>query len=341
MKKCYNCGIELPDDCLFCTECGKPISQDNVCPYCGASVNEGDVFCQNCGKCLYENPRSELIAYEGEQVESVFKKYIPYVFGGVLLLGIIGYFTFNELKSRNDAQSAIADTVTVDSYKAKEIIPITKEKLEKILSPLVCEFDYDLTLQKVNKLFTEGYKTYYNRACEKADKEGQERPRIWWQFSDSDPETFTIDKLEMTASDKAKALVKLSSDYYEGRFEVLLNNENGDWLIDKITELGTEYLQVAETTESENIDDVDSQNLDWLQGHWVYEQGSYKGHFIIQGDKITQYSSMNPERETSTFRIEGDELLSRIANGLDLTVKIDFANHTIDYGDGCWMHKVE
>ena len=92
-----------------------------------------------------------------------------------------------------------------------------------------------------------------------------------------------------------------------------------------------------ETTNS----DVDSQNLDWLQGHWVYEQGSYKGHFIIQGDKITQYSSMNPERETSTFRIEGDELLSRIANGLDLTVKIDFANHTIDYGDGCWMHKVE
>ena len=85
----------------------------------------------------------------------------------------------------------------------------------------------------------------------------------------------------------------------------------------------------------------ENNDLDWLQGHWVYEQGNYKGHFIIQGDKITQYSSMNPERETSTFRIEGDEILSRIANGVNLTVKIDFANHTIDYGDGCWMHKVE
>ena len=56
---------------------------------------------------------------------------------------------------------------------------------------------------------------------------------------------------------------------------------------------------------------------------------------------ITQYSSMNPERETSTFRIEGDEIVSRIANGVNLTIKIDFANHTIDYGDGNWMYKVE
>ena len=28
--------------------------------------------------------------------------------------------------------------------------------------------------------------------------------------------------------------------------------------------------------------DDEPQNLDWLQGHWVYVQGNYKGHFIIQ-----------------------------------------------------------
>lgn len=334
MKQCPNCGAQIADDSRFCTECGNPIPQGYICPHCGVSVNEGDIFCQNCGKSL-----NEATLHVEEVSNSGFKKYLPYILGTIVFLGIVGFFSSNSSNVNNDF--VIADSVAVDSVATNVATPISNEMFESMLTQLIGYMDADLAMKRVNKLFTEGYKTYYNRACEKADKEGYEHPRIWWQFSDSDPEIFSVDKLEMTTNDKAKALVKLSSDYYEGRFEVLLNNENGDWLIDKITELGTEYLQVAETTESENIDDVDSQNLDWLQGHWVYEQGSYKGHFIIQGDKITQYSSMNPERETSTFRIEGDELLSRIANGLDLTVKIDFANHTIDYGDGNWMHKVE
>ena len=50
MKKCSNCGAQMNDDSLICTECGKPIPQGNVCSHCGASVNEGAVFCQNCGE---------------------------------------------------------------------------------------------------------------------------------------------------------------------------------------------------------------------------------------------------------------------------------------------------
>lgn len=54
MKKCPNCGAQMDDESLFCTECGKPIPQGNVCPHCGASVNDGDAFCQNCGKKVGE-----------------------------------------------------------------------------------------------------------------------------------------------------------------------------------------------------------------------------------------------------------------------------------------------
>lgn len=50
MKKCPNCNAQVNDDCLFCTECGKPIPQGNVCTQCGAVLNDGDVFCQSCGK---------------------------------------------------------------------------------------------------------------------------------------------------------------------------------------------------------------------------------------------------------------------------------------------------
>ncbi len=58
MKKCPNCGTQLNDDVLFCTECGNQIPQSNVCPHCGASVNKGDAFCQNCGKKVDEVPTS-------------------------------------------------------------------------------------------------------------------------------------------------------------------------------------------------------------------------------------------------------------------------------------------
>lgn len=50
MKKCPNCGAQMSDDSLFCTECGNSIPQGNVCPHCGAAMNNGDAFCQNCGK---------------------------------------------------------------------------------------------------------------------------------------------------------------------------------------------------------------------------------------------------------------------------------------------------
>lgn len=374
MKQCPFCGAQIAGDSRFCSECGKEITQANVCPHCGASVGEGDAFCQNCGKSIKENvvtdpskktcphcgaimnegdafcqncgkrPTDEVVVadevvneeYEEEQPKSGFKKYLPYIIGAVVVLAIIGFFSSKDSKGGGDAQPVAVDTMTVDSVETADETPITKEKLESILSQLVGEIDSDLALKKVNKLFTEKFKNDFNELYEAADKNGMERPRIWWSYSDSDPTNFSVDKIEQLGTNKAKATVKLSSDVYNGHFEVTLNNEAGEWLIEKIFTICIENAQAFEETN----DDYE-ENLDWLQGHWVYEQGSYKGHFIIQGDKITQYSSMNPERETSTFRVEGDEIVSRIGNGVNLTVKIDFANHTIDYGDGNWMHKVE
>lgn len=335
MKKCPNCGAQIADDSRFCAECGKEVTHDNVCPHCGTSMNDGDVYCQNCGKKPTDTPiEANEVVYEGEK-KSGFKKYLPYILGAVVVLAIIGYFNSKDSKGGGDAQTVAIDTMAVDSVETADETPITKEKLESILSQLVGEIDSDLALKKVNKLFTEEFKNDFNELYEAADKNGMERPRIWWSYSDSDPTNFSVDKIEQLSTNKAKATVKLSSDVYDGHFEVTLNNEAGEWLIEKIFTISVENAQELETT-----DDYE-ENLDWLQGHWVYEQGSYKGHFIIQGDKITQYSSMNPERETSTFKVEGDEIVSRIGNGVNLTVKIDFANHTIDYGDGCWMRKVE
>ena len=60
MKICPNCGAQMNDDSLFCTECGKQIPQGIVCPHCGVSLNEGDVFCQSCGKRVDDSPSTDM-----------------------------------------------------------------------------------------------------------------------------------------------------------------------------------------------------------------------------------------------------------------------------------------
>lgn len=54
---CANCGAELEEDMMFCTECGTPVakaaaSEDaeyETCPSCGATVEKGMKFCTECG----------------------------------------------------------------------------------------------------------------------------------------------------------------------------------------------------------------------------------------------------------------------------------------------------
>ena len=121
----------------------------------------------------------------------------------------------------------------------------------------------------------------------------------------------------------------VESEYEYAKYSVLLTvvKEGDTYKIDRIEQKGTISL-VSEQMKTEN--------LDWLQGHWVYQQGNYKGHFVIQGNTLTMYSSMNPEPLTYTYRVEGNELFAG-----EMTVKLNFGSQTIDYGDGNWMQKVE
>ncbi len=66
---CPNCNADLPDDAVFCDQCGASLSTapspapavaapappgDNTCPQCGASTIPGEAFCDNCGASLAE-----------------------------------------------------------------------------------------------------------------------------------------------------------------------------------------------------------------------------------------------------------------------------------------------
>ena len=278
MKKCLKCGTQLPDESLFCSNCGATVTQVT------------------------------------EMNKNGIKKYAPYIIGVFALICLFGFLAY----------SATSDK--------KTIAPITESDLQVILNNMIGDESGDA----VDKYCTELFKTKYKDACIKAEDEGYEPPRLWWQYSDSDPEKCELEGLEMVSDTEAKAKVKVISELYVGDFEVILKYENDAWLVDEIIDNGTDNnSEFAANTESERP------NYDWLQGHWVYEQGNYKGHYIISGNTIVQFSSMNPEHESRSFYIDGDMIRASIIDGMELVVQIDFENQRIDYGDGRWMHKID
>jgi len=50
---CPNCHAELPDEALFCPECGLPMRQ-HICPKCGAPASPTADICEVCGAWLLE-----------------------------------------------------------------------------------------------------------------------------------------------------------------------------------------------------------------------------------------------------------------------------------------------
>lgn len=57
-KKCENCGHEVSADAGFCTNCGKPFTEDKenlYCTKCGALLSEDMNFCTKCGTSVSKN----------------------------------------------------------------------------------------------------------------------------------------------------------------------------------------------------------------------------------------------------------------------------------------------
>ena len=102
-----------------------------------------------------------------------------------------------------------------------------------------------------------------------------------------------------------------------------------------VSEINSERVSDAKNCDKES-------DLSWLQGHWVYRQGSYEAHLVIKENTVRQYSSLNSESTYYTFRVDGNTMyIKPIKNdGTDFFVTLDYQNHRIDYGDGNWMRKI-
>ena len=104
------------------------------------------------------------------------------------------------------------------------------------------------------------------------------------------------------------------------------------------------YAEATDTTttyEAETTYEV--QDLNWLQGHWVYRRADYEAHLIIVDNMLSQYSTLNPTPTYYTYKVDGNQLwVKPVKNdGTDFVATLDLQNHRIDYGNGLWMHKIK
>ena len=350
MKQCPNCGARIDDDSRFCAECGKELTQTNVCPHCGASVGESDAFCQNCGKSLKETSTIEQIVYNEEQPKNGFKKYLPYIIGAFVLLGIIGYFSSNDSSNQNNStNTVVADSTSIEIEAS--VGQLAKEQITKRLEEIFDDVVKGNTNDYDERYFSSDFNRIYNEVAEIDNRFAQEGELgFWdsgfWDMAQDEVKLSTTIKDVYDVKDKeAMAKIAFKFTYFDGSShdsneDIKVVLENGKWVLDDIHDYKKQMKAFVER--NKDFQPSTTQNdTDWLQGHWVYEQGNYKGHFIIQGDTFIQYSSMNPGRDEGTYSIDGDVIRVRFSANDQIVVKIDYANHTIDYGDGNWMHKVE
>lgn len=49
---CSKCGMELPENTVFCTECGTKVAKTKQlrCKNCGTKLTKDDLFCPDCGE---------------------------------------------------------------------------------------------------------------------------------------------------------------------------------------------------------------------------------------------------------------------------------------------------
>lgn len=345
MKQCPNCGAQIADDSLFCTECGKQIPQDNVCPHCGASVNDGDSFCQNRGMGLSDATDLNSFVNDEDKKNGV-KKFLPYMIGGFVLLMIIGYISSNGSSNGDNSSKTIIDSVSSDVDVSVNLSP--KEKITKRLEEIFDDVLEGNAQDCDERYFSSEFKQIYNDVEEIDKRFGQAGEIGFWDSGFWDMAQDEV-KMDIAVNDvydirDNEAMAKVAFKFiYGGETEtknetIKVLFENGKWVLDDLHD----YKRQMKEFIKEN---KDYQPYDWLQGHWVYDEDNgyriYRIHVVIEGNRIIQYRKSRSESTNPTFSIENGEIRAHFYKDMVTTYKIDPVRQSIDLGEGRhWMYKL-
>ena len=130
MRRCPN-GHEVADNVKFCPTCGAEIISGNkFCTKCGSERKGTEKFCSQCGT-PFDSVSSNNHAVFNNEKNSSFKKYLPYILGVLVLLGIIGYFNSSDSK-RSNTQNEAVDSLAELNTEIEEAKPSTNPFVGKV-----------------------------------------------------------------------------------------------------------------------------------------------------------------------------------------------------------------
>ena len=130
MKQCPN-GHEVNDNVKYCPTCGAEIKSENkYCAKCGSERKGTEKFCSQCGT-PFDSVSSNNHAVFNNEKNSSFKKYLPYILGVLVLLGIIGYFNSSDSK-RSNTQNEAVDSLAELNTEIEEAKPSTNPFVGKV-----------------------------------------------------------------------------------------------------------------------------------------------------------------------------------------------------------------
>lgn len=251
--------------------------QANVCPHCGVGVGDSDVFCHNCGKSLNEVSGSEPITYEEEQPKMGFKKYLPYIFGGILLLGIIGYFSSTDSNEGDRNLSVLADSVAVADEDVEK--PSEQEEIK-----LITEwYDYvfgkkEISGDVINKFLSSEVK-------ERIWTEDYEGCYEFWKFrtiaQDDNPNVGNVSKIkEISVNNDGWYEVKYLDMGYDGKTTIKVENSK---IVDFVPDSSWNSNE-SSVENTNNVESVDSEYSKYI--------GKWSNYIVSQDQRVKVYTAI-------------------------------------------------
>ena len=236
------------------------------CKKCGHMISDKATRCPKCGNIVVEEQPSVL--YENDSTGG-FKKYLPYILGTVVVLGIAGYFLFNHSSTDSSNEDNGANTVAVDSIPA-EVDSSGLSSKEEITQSLVKLFD-DVMKGDSHEYDERYFSSDFNRIYKEVDvidkRFAQEGLIGFWDFgfwnmAQDDVkmnivlnDVYNIEDHEATAKVTFKFTFGEDTETKNEEIKVIL--ENGKWVLDDVHGYKKQMQEFVEENKDYQPSEVD------------------------------------------------------------------------------------
>ena len=242
------------------------------CKQCGNLISDKATRCPKCGNVVIKERPS--VSYDEEDQKSGFMKYLPYILGTVVVLGIAGYFLFNHYSKDSSYEDNGANTVAVDTVStvvdSSEQSP--KEEITQSLEKLFDDVMKGDSHEYDERFFSSDFNRIYKEVDVIDKRFAQEGNIGFWDFGFWDMAQDEV-KMNIALNDvynieDNEAMAKVTFRFTSGgdtetkNEEINVILENGKWVLDDVHGYKKQMQEFVEENKDYQPSVVDSIPVD-------------------------------------------------------------------------------